>query len=155
MEVKGDMKIVFLQDVPRVGKKGEIKDVANGYGSNYLVPKKLALLATPAAINLADAQLQKETKQKQQMATQLSDLAQQLEGTTITIKAKVIDEERLYGSIRETDIADELSSLAGFDVDKSCVDLDEPIRQLGSYEVTIRLAKNLASKITITVTKEE
>jgi len=149
------MKVIFLKDIAKVAKAGEIKQVADGYGRNFLLPRKLALLATPSALKAAEIQIQKEREEQQRFATELSQLAQQLEGFSITFKAKVVDEDRLYGSIRDSDIADELSRLTGLDIERRKVELEEPIRQLGDYEVPIRLDKDLAPTIRVIVAQEE
>jgi len=149
------MKVVFLKDVANIGRAGEIKEVADGYGRNFLLPKKLALLATPSALKAAEAQLQKEKGKQQRFATETSKLAQQLEGFLITFKERVTEEDRLYGSVRDSDIARELSQLTGFDIAKEKIELEEPIRQLGDYEVTVRLSEDVAPKIRVMVTKEE
>lgn len=148
------MKVVFLQNVPPVGKVGEVKEVADGYGRNFLLPKKLAMLATPSALKVVELQLQKKVKQQQRFAAKIGEIAQQLEGLLITFKAKVVSENRLYGSIRDSDIAAELSQSTGFDIDREKVELGEPIRQLGNYEVTVRLSEELAPKIKVVVEEE-
>ena len=149
------MKVVLVQDVPRLGRVGEVREVADGYGRNFLLPKKLALPATPSALKQAEVLLQKEVKGKERLAVELSELAQQLEGFSITFKEKVVAEGRLYGSVREVQIAQELSRLTGFEIGKGSVELEEPIQQLGSYEVTVRLAKDLTPKIKIIVEEEK
>jgi len=150
------MKVFLLKNVANVGRVGEVKEVADGFGRNYLIPNKLALLATPSSLKTAEAQLQKERQEEEHFATELSQIAKQLEGFPITFKAKVRSEESLYGSIRDSDIAAELTHLTGLDIiDKGKIELEEPIRQLGEYEVAIRLSKDLAPKVKVTVTKEE
>jgi large subunit ribosomal protein L9 len=147
------MRVVFLQDVPRVAKAGEIKEVADGYARNFLIPRKLALLAKPQA--LSQIETIKITKAKEKEKAELATLAQQIEGKEITIKAKAGAKDRLYGSITTADIASELSNTTGLVIDKRKIELDEPIRQLGSYEVAIRLAKDILPKIRVSVTEEE
>ena len=149
------MKVVLVQDVPRLGRVGEVREVADGYGRNFLLPKKLALPATPSALKQAEVLLQKEVKGKERLAVELSELAQKLEGFSITFKEKVVAEGRLYGSVREVQIAQELSRLTGFEIGKGSVELEEPIQQLGSYEVTVRLAKDLTPRIKIIVEEEK
>jgi large subunit ribosomal protein L9 len=148
------MKVVFLQDVPQIGKMGEVKEVADGYARNFLLPKKLATLATPSALKAAELQLQKKKERQQQFVAKIGEIAQQLEGVLITFKAKVVDENRLYGSIRDSDIAAELCQSTGFDIDREKVELKEPIRQLGSYEITIRLSEELVPKIKVVIEEE-
>jgi large subunit ribosomal protein L9 len=149
------MKIVLLKDVANVGRAGEVKEVADGYGRNFLLPKKLALLATPSALKVAEAQLQKEKEKEQRFAAEVTKLAQQLEGLLITFKEKASSEDHLYGSVRDSDIARELSQLTGLDIAKEKIELEEPIRQLGEYEVTVRFSQDLAPKIKVVVTREE
>jgi large subunit ribosomal protein L9 len=145
------MKVVFLQDVPNVAKAGEIKEVAAGYGRNFLIPRKLAALASPQAMS------QVETSDKAQARTseESVDLARQLEGKEVSLKAHAGAKERLYGSITSADIAAELESTTGLVIDKRKIELDEPIRQLGSYELTIRLGKDITPKIIVNVIEEE
>jgi len=149
------MKVIFLEDVPNVARAGEIKEVANGYGRNYLIPQKLAILAGPQALHTAEAQIKARASREAQTETEMIELATRLDGKEITLKARVGQKERLYGSITPADIASELESTTGLVVDKRKVEIDEPIRQLGSYEVTIRLAKDIVPKITVTVAEEE
>jgi len=149
------MKVIFLEDVPNVARAGEIKEVANGYGRNYLIPQKLAILAEPQALNTAEAQIRARASREAQTEAEMIELASQLDGKDITLKARVGQKERLYGSITPADIASELESATGLVVDKRKIEIDEPIRQLGSYEVTIRLSKDIVPKITVTVAEEE
>jgi len=145
------MRVVFLQDVPRVAKAGEIKEVADGYARNFLIPKKLALLARHEAIKQATT----GDIAKARINTELETLAQQIEGKEVNIKAKAGAKERLYGSITSADIAAELSKNTGLDIDKRKIELEEPIRQLGSYELVIKLAKDIVPKIKVNITEEE
>jgi large subunit ribosomal protein L9 len=149
------MKVVLLEDVANVGRAGEVKEVADGYGRNFLLPRKLALLATPSALKAAEAQLQKEKERQQRFAAETTKLAEQLEGLLITFKERVTGEDRLYGSVRDSDIARELSQLTGLDIAKEKIELEEPIRQLGEYEVPVRLSEDLTPKIKVVVTGEE
>jgi len=144
------MKVVFLQDVPNVAKAGEIKEVAAGYGRNFLIPKKLAALANPQAM----AQVETGDKTKAKVNVELVELARQLEGQEVSLRAHAGAKDKLYGSITSADIAAELNNTTGLEVDKRKIELDEPIRQLGSYEVSIRLAQDIIPKIRVTVVEE-
>lgn len=149
------MKVVFLKDVGRVARAGDIKEVADGYGRNFLLPKKLAMLATPSAIKAAEVHIQKDREQEQRFATEAEKLAQQLEGVAVTFKAKVAEQDHLYGSIRDSDIADELNKLTGLDIDKKKIQLEEPIRLLGEHAVIVRLSKDLTATIKVIIAPEE
>jgi len=149
------MKGVFLKDVPNVARAGEIKEVANGYGRNYLIPKNLALLAKSSAISLTAAQRKIEAQSQVDNMAEIVKLADQLDGTEVTLKARAGAKDRLYGSITSADIAAELEATTGLVVDKRKMELAEAIRQLGSYEVAIRLAKDVVPKIKVTVIEKE
>jgi len=145
------VKVVFVKDVPRVARAGEVKEVADGYGRNFLIPQKLALLFNPAATSMVEAQRRKETHAEAGSV----ELAHQLEGKEIILKARAGAKQRLHGSVTSADIASELQKSTGIVVDKRKIELAEPIHQLGSYEVAIRLAKDVIPKIKVTVTEEE
>jgi large subunit ribosomal protein L9 len=151
------MKVVLVRDVPRVGRAGEVKDVADGYARNFLLRRNLALPATPAALKDVEAQLRKEALDQQHRAEELNKLAQQLEGITLTfsIKAKAVEGDRLYGSIRDNQIAEELTRLSGAAIERGMVALEAPIRTLGTHELTVRLTKDLAPKVKVVVAREE
>ena len=149
------MKVVFLQDVPNVARAGEMKEVANGYGRNFLIPHKLALLASSSAISLIEAQRKISAQNQLQTEAEAAELANQLDGREIFLKAQAGAKDRLYGSITNADIAAELESATGLVIDKKKIELAKPIHQLGSYEVSIRLARDVIPKIKVTVTEEE
>ena len=149
------MKVIFLEDVPRVARAGEIKEVTNGYGRNYLIPHKLAVLVNPQAIIDAEAQIKARTLREAQTEDEMIELAAEIDGKEVVIKARAGMKDRLYGSITSADITAGLKNTTGAVVDKKKIELDNPIRQLGSYEVSIRLTKDIIPKIMVTVTEEE
>jgi len=149
------MKVVFLEDVPNVARAGDIKEVAHGYGRNFLIPRKLALLYNAQAINLMETQRRMRARQQAESEADLLELSRQLAGKEITLQAKVGAKDHLYGSITSADIAAELESTTGIVVDKRKIELAEPIRQLGSHEIAIRLAKDVIPKVKVTVTEKE
>ena len=149
------MKVIFLENVPNVARAGEVKEVANGYGRNFLIPQKLALLAKPGAINALGAQLELKARSQAQTEAELLELATHLNEKEVILAVRTGEKDRLYGSITAADIAAALESATGLAVDKRKIELDEPIRQLGSYEVAIRLAKDIVPKIKVTVSDKE
>ncbi len=148
------MKVIFLQDVPHLARAGEIKEVADGYGRNFLIPRKLALLASQEARQSLEVKLAIEARHQAQTEAELLELAEQLAGKEFIVQAKTGGAERLYGSVTAADIASEIEKATGLSGDKRKVELDESIRQVGSYEVTIRLAQNIMPKITVKVTEQ-
>jgi len=149
------MRVVFLEDVPNVAKAGEMKEVADGYGRNFLIPKKLALLVNSATISTIESQLKMKAQYQAKTGAELLELAGQLEGKEVTLNARVGTKDRLYGSITSADIAAELETSAGLVVDKRKIELAEPIHKLGSYEVVVRLAKDIVPKMKVTVVAGE
>jgi len=149
------MKVIFLEDVPDVASAGDIKEVADGYGRNFLIPQKLALLANSQAISLVEAQRRTKACKQAESGAELLELAQELDGREITLKARVGAKDRLYGSVTSADIAAELKDSAGLVVDKRKIELAEPIRQLGSEEITVRLGKDIVPKIKVTVIEDK
>lgn len=148
------MRVVLLQDVPRLGSVGEVRDVASGYARNFLLPKGLAEVATPAVMKRVEEIRKAEDKRQALLEADMMSLAQALEGVEVTLKAKVGAQERLYGAITSGDIAEELGRVTGQDIDKRKIELEEPIRQLGEYEVLVRLSKEVAPTIKVVVAEE-
>lgn len=148
------MKVVFLQDVPNVASAGDIKEVADGYARNFLIPRNLALLAKPQAVKTAAEQLEMRARNQAQTETELEELAGQLEGKEISLRARGGGKDRLYGSVTAADIAAEIEKATGLVVDRRKIELEESIRQVGSYEIAIRLTKDIVPKIRITVSEE-
>jgi large subunit ribosomal protein L9 len=148
------MKVIFLQDVPNVAKAGEAREVADGYGRNYLIPKKLAVPASPRGLEAVKAELEKRARTEARTETEMRELAARLEGKELTIVAKTGGKERLYGSITAADIADELEK-SGLVVDRRKIEVADSIRQLGTYDVAVKLAKDISANIKVTVAEEE
>lgn len=149
------MKVVLLKDIPEKGKAGEVKEVARGYAKNFLLPQGLALVATPSAIKTAELRIQKEGVQEAIDQARLAELSTQMDGTEIHLQARIGTGDRLFGSITAADIAEELTRVINYPVDKRKVDIDNPIRQAGSHEVIIKLAKDLEPKITVVIEQEK
>ena len=149
------MKVIFLKDIPGKGKAGEIEDVSLGYARNYLVPKGLASIATLEVIRQVEIKLQKEGIQETLDRAKLAEMAEQIEGSEIHLQARIGAGDRLFGSITAADIAEELSRTAGTVIDKRKIDIDKPLRQAGSHEVTIKLAQGIDTRITVIIEPEK
>jgi len=145
------MKVLFLVDVPSKGNAGEIKSISDGYARNFLIPRGLALPATADVVRQAENVIRKKQVEQGLTREKLTRLKEQIEGSQVRLEARVGAEDRLFGSITAADIAAELSRVVGAPVDKRQVVLDKPLRRRGEYEVTIRLAKDLESRITVTI----
>ena len=147
------MKVILTKDVVALGEIGSVVEVARGYARNYLIPQGLALEATRG--NLAQVEQVKaryaELRAKEQESA-LANLAQ-LEGVSVTIAQRVGEGERLYGSVTAAMIITALEA-QGFNIDRRQLDLPEPIKKLGSYQVPVRLAPEVKAEITVAVVAE-
>ncbi|TEU02618.1 MAG: 50S ribosomal protein L9, partial [Dehalococcoidia bacterium] len=148
------MKVVLLQNVAGLGEAGEVKEVADGYGRNFLLPKGLAEFASPSLLKRAEEQRHAEERRQLTANAGMTDIAQTLEGLAVTIRAKIGAQDRLYGAITSGDIAEEVQRLTGQDIDKRKIELDELIHQLGEYEVSVRLTRDLVPKLKVIVVEE-
>jgi large subunit ribosomal protein L9 len=144
------MKVIFLEEVPNVAKAGDIKEVSDGYGRNYLLPKKLALVSKPGAVTQVKARIEARAETEK-----MKKLAAQLDGKEVTFSVKMGAKDRMHGSITAANIATELKGLIGQEVDKRKIEMAEPIKQLGSYELTVKLAKDIEPKIKVNVIEKE
>jgi len=147
------MKVIFLKNVPK-GKRGEIKEVADGYARNFLLPKGMALPATPSAMKAAKVMSDEKAEIQARQHEEMSRIVQELEGKELHFKAKAGVKGRLHGAITTASIADELSRLTGFDIDKKKVELEEPLHHLGSYDVMINLGTGTEAKIKVVIEEE-
>jgi large subunit ribosomal protein L9 len=149
------MKVVLLQDVPGKGRAGEIREVSKGYAKNFLLPRGLALIATPDVTKRVELRLEKERLEESVDREKLVELAQQIEGKEIRFKARIGAGERLFGSITAADVAEELSRTIGSVIDKKKIDIEKPFRQTGSYEIAVKLASDIRPKITVVIEEEK
>ncbi|MFZ2188147.1 MAG: 50S ribosomal protein L9 [Candidatus Moraniibacteriota bacterium] len=146
------MQIILLQDVKNLGKKGELKNVAEGYARNFLFAKKLAAAATKEAIERVEALRKKEKIAELESLEKTKKLAAELKDKIIEIKAKG-KEGKLFGSISAKAVAQELGKL-GFDISEKSVIMPAHIKEIGEYEIKINLAQGIEAKIKLRVSKE-
>lgn len=149
------MKVLLMQDVEHVGKAGDTKEVADGYARNFLIPRGLATPATKGVVNQATAQKQAEQRRQAKVLSDRQALARQIDKTEVVFKAKVGEQHRLYGSITASDIAEELGRKVGQEIDKRDVEISEPIRNLGSFKIPVRLGPKIVPKVTVVVESAE
>lgn len=147
------MKVLLLKDVYKLGRAGDVKRVADGFGRNYLIPQGLAVLATEGARKQAENIRQQATVRRAQLNEEMSGVASLLKDITLTFPAKAGETGKLYGSVTPQNIADALSEKIKVEIDRRSVDV-EPIRQLGVHQVNIRLTMDLAPEVTVIVHRE-
>ena len=149
------MKVILLQDVEGLGKAGDLKEVANGYARNFLLPRHMAAGATPGLIANRAQRIASEQRKQEKQAEANRQLAERLGQIALTFKARVGREGRLYGSITSQDIASALRS-APYDItiDRRSIDLRDPIRSTGTFTIPVKVASQLEPKLTVNVVDE-
>lgn len=147
------MKVLLLQDVYKLGRAGDMKKVANGYGRNYLIPKGLAVLATPGAMVQAERIRHDANKKRAVLNEEMSAVAEQLKGITLTFPARASETGRLYGSINTRMIADSISEKAGVEISHHQID-SQPLRMIGEHIIEVRLTVDLIPEIKVIVHRE-
>ena len=145
------MKVILLEDVKKVGKKGEIVEVSEGYGRNVLIKKGQALEGTPANLNNAKQRQASAAHKKQVDADEAKILASQLAKVAVTIPVKMGEGGRVFGSVTAKDIADALASQVKVDVDKKKIEIKEPLKTLGVHDVVIRVHPEITTTIKVDV----
>jgi large subunit ribosomal protein L9 len=148
------MKVILLQDVEGLGKAGDLKEVANGYARNFLLPRRLAAGATPGLIANRTQRIASEQRKLEKLAEANRQLAERLGEIALTFKARVGREGRLYGSITSQDIASALRDAHEITIDRRSIDLRDPIRHTGTFTIPVKIASQLEPKITINVVDE-
>ena len=148
------MRVILLQDIEKLGKKYDVKEVADGYARNFLIPKGLAKIATKENLKWLETQKEIEVKKAEEELKKVQKTASTIDGQEIIIPVKVGEEGQLFESITSQKIAEKLKEL-GFDIKKTQIDLIEPIKELGEYPVKIKFEHNLEAEIKIIVVEEK
>lgn len=148
------MKVVLRQDVPKLGEAGSVHDVAGGYARNFLIPQGMAVYASEGELKMAAHNQAVKDRKVARQEEQLRSLADKIEGQALTFEARAGEGGRLFGSITANEVAEQLSSKIGEEIDRRRVQLDEPIRTLGDHSVSVHLVGRLRPTITVTVNAE-
>ncbi|MFN7975042.1 MAG: 50S ribosomal protein L9 [Acidobacteriota bacterium] len=147
------MRLVLTQDVDKLGKRGDVVNVAAGFGRNYLLPKNLALDASPGNVKQVELERARAAKKDARDKAAAEIVARDLTRLSISIPRKVGENDHLYGSVTAMDIAESLGK-EGYEVDKRKVELGEPIKELGVFDVPVRLHRDVLAHIKVWVVKE-
>ncbi len=145
------MRVILRADVKGVGHKGDIVEVANGYGRNFLLPRGLAFVATAGAEAQAEGMRRSREVRDAADRAAAEEIAKQLVSSPVTITARVGSDEKLFGSITTADIADAVISQTGVEIDRKQLHLDEPIKALGTHLVPLKLHDNVEFPVTVEV----
>lgn len=147
------MKVILLKDVEKIGKKFDVKEVADGYARNFLIPKKLVQLATKQALEWAEVQKSIQHQKVEEELKSTQDSASQLDDLEVTISVKVGEEGQLFESIGAQKIADRIKTM-GFAIKKEQIQLEEPLKETGEFQVKVSLEHNLEAEIRVIITEE-
>lgn len=145
------MRVILTKDVPAVGLKGDVLEVADGHARNYLLPQKLAVPATPAAEQRAETIRRARREAEQRAVEEAQQMAQTLAGQVVVVAARAADEGRLYGSIGIRDLAEAVRKFTGVDVPHEYIDLRSPIKSIGLHEVRVRPHPEVEFEFTLDV----
>lgn len=148
------IEVILRKDIPKLGKAGDIVRVKDGYARNYLIPKGLAILANQKNIRALESQRRIILAKAERERKRAQSLAEKLQGLTITLYRRVVEEGRLYGSVSAVDIVKALEE-KGYAIDKRQVELEEPIKTVGNFEVNIRVAPDIVVPIKVEVIEEK
>lgn len=144
------MKVVLTADVKGQGKKNDIINVSDGYARNFLIKNKLAVEATPSMINSLEISKKADEHRKSVERAEATELSKRMNGLNVTVKIKVGETGKLFGSLNTQNVADALAK-AGYEVDKKKIVLSEIIKSVGTYDVTVKLYPEISTKIKVTV----
>ena len=144
------MKVILISDVEKLGKSGELKEVAEGFARNFLMPRKLAVPATGGAYRAWQHDIANREDKRKREKDEAEIAAQRIGSTTLTMGVKVGEGGKLYGSITSKDIADALER-RGIHIDRHKIDLDEPLKMLGTYKVAVKVYPGMTPEVTIAV----
>jgi large subunit ribosomal protein L9 len=147
------MKIILMDDVPTLGRRGEVRDVSDGYARNFLLPQKLALHATPSNLKNIEQIKARQSAQAAKLQADARSQAQAIEGLHFTQRRQASDEGRLFGSVGRADLATFLSQ-HGIEIERRRIGLDEPIKTIGEFTVPVRLHHDVTAQLKVSVTRE-
>ena len=147
-------KMILRQDYENLGEIGEVVEVRSGFARNFLIPRGIAYRATDGALRAVEAEKNVYNAKQERLEGSARSIAEKLESVSITIPMKVGEEDRLFGSVTSQMIAEELS-VQGHDIDRRSIQLEEPIKTLGMYDVPVKLHRNVMTSLKVFVVDEE
>jgi large subunit ribosomal protein L9 len=148
------MEVILREDIEKLGSRGEVVKVAPGYARNFLIPKRLAVAATASNKKIVEQERQAHLRKEATLKGQAEELGKLMANLQIVIKQKAGENDHLFGSVTAQDIANALEAQK-YSIDRKKIVLDEPIKQLGDYKVTVKLHKEVSVEIPVSVTKDE
>ena len=148
------MKVILKEDIPKLGRMGQTVQVARGYGRNYLIPQGKAIQATNKNLKALEHERMLIQRKADLARKEAEGFAGKISGLTLTLSRKVVEEDKLYGSVSVSDISQALEE-AGVEIERKLIKLDEPIKSLGEFKVPIKVYDTVTAELTVQVLKEE
>ena len=148
------MEVILREDVEKLGTRGQLVKVTPGYARNFLLPKRLAVVANESNKKIVEQERHAHVRREAKLVDEAQDLSKLLTGVSVTIAQKAGEADQLFGSVTSKDIAEALA-LQNFTIDRRKIHLEEPIKQLGEFKVPVKLHKDVTAEITVLVVKEE
>jgi large subunit ribosomal protein L9 len=148
------MKVILKQDVEKLGRRGDVVNVAPGFGRNYLIPRKMALAVTPTNVKMIEIERQALKKKVEVERKSFQSLTQKLNQVSLTFTRRAGEKDIIFGSVSSGDVKEALDGL-GYDIDKKKILLDEPIKRLGNFSVPIKISHDDRAEIKVVVAREE
>jgi len=145
------MKVVFLEEVEGTAHTGDVKNVANGFARNFLLPRRLAAPATDHYISIAQARATKDARKQTKLDEDAQKLLPQVDGQSLTMEVRVGEQDKLFGSVTSREIAEQLAAQTKIDFEHRQIDLKQPIREVGTFNVPVKLTRNVIATITVNV----
>lgn len=147
------MKVILQKDVLNLGDAGEVKEVADGYARNFLIPKKFAIRASAGSTKMALHQKRLAELKKEKRAKSMKQVADSLNGQSIEVKVKQGENDKIFGSVTSQDVQQALAN-KGFEIDKRKIDLEQPIKSLGEFKIRLKLAEGIQAEVNLAVVGE-
>jgi large subunit ribosomal protein L9 len=147
------MEVILREDIEKLGSRGEVVKIASGYARNFLLPKRLAVLATESNKKIVEQERHAHVRREAKLVDEAQDLSKLLTGVSVTISQKAGEADQLFGSVTSKDIVEALAA-KNFTIDRRKIHLEEPIKQLGEFKVPVKLHKDVTAEITVVVVKE-
>jgi large subunit ribosomal protein L9 len=148
------MEIILREDVERLGSRGQVVKVADGYARNFLLPKRLAVAASDSNRKIVEQERQAHLRREAKQKGEAEDLSKLLSGVTVIIAQKAGENDQLFGSVTSKDVAEALAQ-KNYTIDRRKIQLDEPIKHLGEFKIPVRLHRDVTAEVTVQVVKEE
>jgi large subunit ribosomal protein L9 len=147
------MEVILREDIDKLGSRGEVVRVASGYARNFLLPRRMAVAATDSNKKIVEQERQSHLRKESKLQSEAADLAKLMSAVEVTITQKAGENDQLFGSVTSTDVAVALEKL-GYTIDRRKVQLEEPIKTLGDFKVTVRLHREVSVELPVHVVRE-